>query len=286
MNYCYSIPDSILPAVRRMIIIGDIHGSWKALVNSLKLAEVIKEKTKENGNKSWSWIGGDTHVIQIGDLLDRGGRGQTHGDEKSEDKIIKFLLKLQKKAKKKNGALHLLLGNHEIMNVMGDFRYVSPMGMTDFKGERKESLKPGGEISKKLACNSHSILKIGSWVFSHAGILPKISKKFSITEVNRIVREFLLGNTVLDKNSDIVDLFWHRTYAGVPNCKLLQNSLDDYSSKYAAIGHSVQSNINSVCEGSLWRVDVGMSDAFGKTDKIEILEILHDGADVRLLNLG
>ncbi len=281
MNYCYNIPDSNISSVKRMIVIGDIHGSWDSLIKCLTVSGVIKEKSQKKG--SWSWCGGKTHVIQIGDLLDRGGRGSTQGDEKSEHKIVKFLLKLQKKAVKKQGKVHLLLGNHEIMNVMGDFRYVSPMGLTDFDGERKKMLKPGGDMSKDLACNTHSVLKIGSWVFSHAGILPKISGKYNIDEINKIVREFLLGNTVLDKNSDIVDLFWHRAYASTADCKLLKNSLNDYSAKYAAIGHTVQSNINSVCEGSLWRVDVGMSDAFGNTQKYEVLEILNDGETINIL---
>ena len=281
MNYCYQVPKSIIQPVRRIIVIGDIHGSWKSLISSLELGKIIR---KTDSGK-WKWCGGDSHVVQVGDLLDRGGRQSGHGDEQSEHKIIKFLLKMQRRARKHGGEIHLLLGNHELMNVMGNFRYVSSMGMADFDGKRKEFLAPGGSVSKDLACNTSSIVKIGSWVFSHAGILPNITKKFGIDQVNNKVRQFLLGNAKLNRDSDLIDMFWHRAYAGIPDCNKLNIALNDYSAKYGVVGHSVQSTgINQSCSGSLWRVDVGMSDAFGnKNKKIQVLEILDDGAKIEVL---
>jgi len=280
MNYCYQVPESIISAVQRIIVIGDIHGDWKSLINALKLAKVINSKNH--------WNGGNTHVVQVGDLLDRGGRPATHDDEKSEYRIIKFLLKLQTESKKSGGAVHILLGNHELMNVMGNFRYVTPMGMTDFEGKRHEVFKPGGTIAKKLACNTNSVLKIGSWIFSHAGILPNISKKYGLKKINETVRQFLLGNTHLNRDSDIVDMFWHRQYGDVANCASLKTALSDFNAKYQVVGHSVQyEGINSTCNNSLWRVDVGMSEAFGdpskRQRKIQVLEILNDGRSINVL---
>lgn len=281
MNYCYQIPKSILPAQNRIIVIGDVHGDWKALMKSLRLSKII--------DKKGHWTGGNSHVVQVGDILDRGGRNATHDDEKSEYDIVKFFLKLQKRAKKSGGMVHLLLGNHELMNVMGNFRYVSPMGMTDFEGKRKEMLKPGGKIAKKLACNTNSIVKIGKWVFSHAGVLPEISSRYTIPKFNEKIRNFLLGNTTLNRDSTEVDMFWHRNYSNSPaQCKAVGNALSDYDSKYMVVGHTVQYNgINADCNNSLWRVDVGMSEAFGsqkiKSRKIQVLEIINDGQQINIL---
>lgn len=278
MNYCYKIPDSILPKVRRIIVIGDIHGDWKALILSLKKAGIINNKRK--------WIGGDTHLVQVGDLLDRGGRAASSSDERSEHKIVRFLLQLQRDAAHSGGGVHILLGNHELMNVMGNFKYVSPMGMTDFNGQRSHAFRPGGPIAKDLACNTNSVLKIGSWLFSHAGVLPNITKKYNIPQINKLIREFLLGNTKIDHDSDLMDMFWHRKYGSSVNCSVLQSALSDYDSKNMVVGHSVQYNgINSTCNGNLWRVDVGMSEAFGdaKTRKIQVLEILNDGQTVNIM---
>lgn len=282
MNYCYQVPDGIIPAVARIIVLGDIHGDWKALTSALKLAKVIDSKNH--------WVGGATHLVQVGDVLDRGGRPATHDDERSEYRIIRFLLKLQKEALSAGGAVHILLGNHELMNVMGNFRYVSPMGMTDFDGKRREALKPGGKIAKQLACNTNSVLKIGSWLFSHAGILPNITKKYNIQKINSTVRDFLLGNTKLDRDSELVDMFWHRQYGSNANCDALKSALADFDSKYMVVGHSVQyEGINSTCSNALWRVDVGMSDAFGDgasragRARIQVLEILNDGRSINIL---
>lgn len=284
MNYCYQVPDGIIQAVPRIIVLGDIHGDWKALISALKLAQVVDGKNH--------WRGDSTHLVQVGDILDRGGRPATHEDERSEHRIIRFLLKLQKEALTTGGAVHILLGNHELMNVMGNFRYVSPMGMTDFDGKRHEAFKPGGTIAKQLACNTNSVLKIGSWLFSHAGILPNITKKYNIKKINNTVRDFLLGNTKLDRDSELVDMFWHRQYGTDANCNALKSALADFDSKYMVVGHSVQyEGINSTCSNALWRVDVGMSDAFGDSyashhrphARVQVLEILNDGRSINIL---
>ena len=66
---------NILPAKRRIIAIGDLHGDWKATILALKRAGVI--------NNSLKWIGMDTVVVQIGDQVDKGGRGMVTNDENS-----------------------------------------------------------------------------------------------------------------------------------------------------------------------------------------------------------
>lgn len=276
MNQCPHTPTSIIGKVHRVVVIGDIHGDWKALTKSLKLANLI--------NGRWKWIGGQTHLVQVGDILDRGGRPATYGDEKSESKILRHLFKLQKSARLAGGGVHLLLGNHELMNIAGNFQYVTTHGLSDFAefGNRQRALQPGGPIAVELACNSNSVLQIGSWTFAHAGILPKISKKHKIEQINSIVRNFLLGNTKLSRESDpdIMDMFWHRKYSNAPaQCMELNAALADIGSRHMVVGHSVQPNgINSDCGGALWRVDVGMSNAFGKGFKagVEVLEILDD----------
>ena len=51
--------------------------------------------------------------MQVGDQLDRGD---------NELRILYFLERLQKEALEAGGALHVLNGNHETMNVEGRFR--------------------------------------------------------------------------------------------------------------------------------------------------------------------
>ncbi len=280
MNYCTSIPLTHIPAVRRMIVIGDIHGDWNALKSALIAAGVT--------NKHNDWMGADTHVIQVGDIIDRKSRTGAGGDEKSERRILRHLTDLRRKAMLQDGYVHLLLGNHEIMNVMGDFRYVSPMGMTDFGGDRARAFKPGGRVAKFMACNMNSVIQIGNWVFSHAGITEHVSKTYTIDQVNKFVREYLLGNGILDRDHELMDIFWHRRYGTPDSCDQVNSSLRYWQAKNMAIGHTVQSaGISSMCNGALWKVDVGMSGAFHSSSEdrkvIEVLEILDDGDKVNII---
>jgi len=95
--------------VDRVVAIADLHGDYGQYIKAMQSAGLIDESGK--------WSGGKTHLVQTGDIPDRGP---------DTIKIIKSLEKLAKQAKKAGGYVHLLIGNHEAMNVEGDLRYVSP----------------------------------------------------------------------------------------------------------------------------------------------------------------
>jgi hypothetical protein len=94
--------------VERVVAIGDLHGDYARYIEVMQSAGLI--------DKSGKWSGADTHFVQTGDITDRGADSR---------KIIDHLVKLAKQAKKKGGYVHMLIGNHETMNVIGDLRYVS-----------------------------------------------------------------------------------------------------------------------------------------------------------------
>jgi hypothetical protein len=109
-NQCATVLPTVLPAVDRIIAIGDIHGDFRALLQCLRAARVIDNQR--------NWIGGKTVVVQLGDQIDSRCRADfcevdTKGDELE---ILYFLDKLHKEAEKVGGAVYGLLGNHEIMN--------------------------------------------------------------------------------------------------------------------------------------------------------------------------
>lgn len=56
---------------------------------------------------------------QVGDILDRGDQ---------EIKLLYLLERLQRQAAAAGGALWVLNGNHETMNVGGNFRYATQGG--------------------------------------------------------------------------------------------------------------------------------------------------------------
>gem|GEM_PF-178661 len=95
--------------VERIVAIGDLHGDYENYLEVLRIAGLIDKRGK--------WSAGKTHLVQTGDIPDRGP------DSK---KIIEHISKLARRAKKKGGRVHSLIGNHEAMNMYGDLRYVHP----------------------------------------------------------------------------------------------------------------------------------------------------------------
>jgi hypothetical protein len=113
--------------VERVIAIGDLHGDYGQYIKVMESAGLI--------DKNGKWSGGKTHLVQTGDITDRGDDSR---------KIIDHLVKLKKQAKKKGGYVHLLIGNHETMNVIGDLRYVAPgefKAFTTRNSERYQTLQ-------------------------------------------------------------------------------------------------------------------------------------------------
>jgi len=111
--------------VERIVAIGDVHGAYDALIATLQEADVI------NGDLNWS--GGKTHLVSTGDLLDRGPKSRA---------VMDLIIRLEEQAVLDGGRVHLLLGNHEVMNLTGDLRYVSgeeyAAFLTDESSEERE----------------------------------------------------------------------------------------------------------------------------------------------------
>ncbi len=93
---------------RRVVAIGDIHGAFNGVREILRKVELIDQKDR--------WVGGDAIMVQTGDFLDR-GPGAT--------KVARLLMKLQELAPGDGGEVIVLLGNHEVLNLLGDLRDVT-----------------------------------------------------------------------------------------------------------------------------------------------------------------
>ncbi len=243
----------VFPKVNKLVAIGDIHGDLSVAIKSLKLAGVISMNIDDNLKDitKINWTGGNTYVVQLGDQIDR-VRPETYynnlcveennivDDEGSDLKIICLFERLNEQALKNGGALISILGNHELMNVDKDFRYVSPKEFREFgnffKGklefnsnlpygykERLAAFKPGGILSKKLALTRFSVVQVGSWIFVHGGLTPQCANDYSLDEINYYVRKWLYGdesyenmkhiNKLYHNDDDEYSPFWSRTFS-------------------------------------------------------------------------
>ncbi len=105
----------------RIIAVGDIHGACDAFIAILQKVELIDSQLH--------WIGGTSILVQIGDILDRGPKSKAAMD---------LLMALEGEAGRKKGRVIGLNGNHEIMNIMGDLRYVSQQEFASYGGADTE----------------------------------------------------------------------------------------------------------------------------------------------------
>ena len=104
--------------VERIVALSDIHGAYEAFVETLQHAGIIDD--------SLSWSGGHAHLVIVGDLLDRGPNSRDAMD---------LLMRLEQDAGASGGQVHVLIGNHEAMNLIGDLRYVSRSEYAAFASE-------------------------------------------------------------------------------------------------------------------------------------------------------
>jgi len=195
---------------QRIVAIGDIHGAGEQFVALLRTAGLTDERDQ--------WIGGRTHFIQTGDYLDRGDKIR---------EILDLLMRLEGDAKKAGGRADILMGNHEAMNVLYQFRDVSPQAYAAFADDRSEDRrrrayddyvsvmkkrKDGAPIAQEAWMAAHPpgfleyaeafaprgrygrwlrsrnvVVKDGGSIFMHAGIAPGSAK--SIDDVNRNVSQ-------------------------------------------------------------------------------------------------
>jgi len=253
------IPLTLPITPKRLVAIGDLHGDLSATKAALRAAGAI--------DASDTWIGGNTVLVQTGDILDRGN---------DEQEIYELLDALTKQAKAAGGDIVLLDGNHELMNGALDFRYVTPGSHDDFGGDRKAAFSPGGPWAKRLAQYNVVAIVDGN-VFSHAGVLPKWIT--ALDDQNIKSRCWLDGQAGGPEDAPLVltsddSPVWNRVYGlpGSVDCAELTSVLTRLGAKRMIVGHTTQKDgITNDCDGKLWRIDVGLAKYYD--GPIEVLEL-------------
>jgi hypothetical protein len=281
-------PQDVYTGVARIVAIGDIHGDFERLVQALKLCQLIDGQER--------WIGGKTHLVQTGDVLDRGP------DSK---KAMDLLMELEGQARKAGGAVHALIGNHEFMTLIGDLRYVSNGELAAFgDGPRATPVgrEPGAEFPRYQAAfapsgkygrwirQHNAIVRINDTLFMHGGLSPRYLNR-KLRDLNEAVRAELLGQR--DARSgvgmDPEGPLWFRGLAEPMQEQVQSAYLAELPKAQGAdrivMGHTIQERgITLRAQDRLAFIDVGMSRAtlggqpacllIERTDKGDKLAIL------------
>jgi len=113
-----------IATTERVVAVGDVHGGYEQFQAVLRAAGLIDGRRR--------WTGGRAIFVQTGDVLDRGAESR---------EVMDLLRRLERDASRAGGQVHALLGNHEIMRMLGDYRYVSEAEYAGFRSSGSQELR-------------------------------------------------------------------------------------------------------------------------------------------------
>jgi hypothetical protein len=249
---------------KNLVVLSDIEGNFGALRKLLQANKVIDE--------DFNWQFGDGHLVLIGDFFDRG---------QQVTEVLWFIYYLEEKAKAAGGYVHFILGNHEIMNLSNDLRYVDKKyfdNATLLHQKYGTLYDESSELGRWLRTKNITE-KIGDILFAHGGISGIINRiNISIHEINRLARPYYADTTSKfnDPKLDIIfsDLgpFWYRGYyvQNNPGIKLqIDSTFSQFDVRHIITGHTIVSDTVSVWyNGKLLNTDV--HHAAGKSEALLI----------------
>jgi hypothetical protein len=238
--------DGALTGVGRIVAVGDIHGDYGQCVKVLRAAQVI--------DTSDTWIAGATHLVQLGDVLDRGPDSRP---------VMDLLMKLEGQAAKAGGCVHALLGNHEAMVLSGRLAYLTPEELASYGGHDglKRLFGPDGTYGKWIRGHD-AVVQIDGVLFVHGGLSPAYATR-PLRPLNEAIRRELKGEAPDAILHDPDGPLWYRGLAEDDDAGLerqLKPALDFHGASRIVIGHTVSKGAIALRGGGrVLMIDVGMS---------------------------
>jgi hypothetical protein len=253
----------IIPS--KIIAISDIEGNYNAFYSFLLSNKII--------DKQYNWIFNDGHLVLLGDFMDRG---------QNVTQILWLIYKLEQEALKFGGKVHYILGNHEIMNINSQIKYVNRKylaiaqqytNIKNYKEAYSELIKNNILINWLITKNISTI--IGNYLFVHGGISPNLlDTGLSIDSINNIARK---DKFIAEKNDLIFGRMGPLWYRGMIEnykdyySKISENQVDRILKRYDVdkiiIGHTIVRDISYDFNQKILRIDVkhGKNKFSGKT---------------------
>ncbi len=182
-----------------------------------------------------------------------------------------LLYKLEEQAKEKGGYVHVILGNHDIMNLVGNLKYLDKKYLLSAEAMNVPYIQlydQNTELGRWLR-SKNLTEKIGENLCLHGGVSPEINKlKLTVEQINTISKPYIgwkdlkntvKNDTVLSIFDSTVGLFWYRGYFKQPALDetIVDETLKQYQVKRIIVGHTItKSNIGFYYGGKVLGVDV------------------------------
>ena len=274
---------------QQVVAIGDVHGDLLAFLSALYLSGVITE--------GGFWCGGEAIVVQLGDIFDRGGRGvsqNTSLNAREEIDILQYIHALDLDARLTGGRVISIVGNHEadkFTTSSGQSHadvYETELLVGGWGGVSQKRLlfRPMSALAVYFAHYKPIVLRVNDFLFCHGGIVPEMLEPLdTVASMNTAWRGFLRSGAPLPRR--IQEIYWNRDLSlpDVHDAKTNQQCFSTVEKVFQklkiatcggiVVAHTVQADgIPLYCRGKVWRVDVALSEAFGRRMRpIEVLLI-------------
>lgn len=249
-----------------VFVIGDVHGEYDSLTALLRNVGLIGA----NGR----WTGGRGHLVFLGDLFDRGP---------DVTRTLWFIYGLERQAEAVGGRVHVVLGNHEIMVLAGDLRYVSSKErcIAEYHGTTYPRLfNVRNSVLGKWLATKPALIRIGRILLAHGGVSTKYLD-YSLQAVDDTLATFMgeelfhrwgqppdstlppivMDSTALAGRIDFFfgesSVFWYRDYVLADTLQAeLARVLDRFDSDLHVVAHTMVENVQERYGGSLVAVDL------------------------------
>lgn len=264
------------PHAPDVVAIGDVHGDFGVLLTLLCMTECVDQQA--------NWIGESKVVVLCGDVLDSGGRGcdSRSPNQREEVDILQYIHMLRLQAREQKGDLVAVLGNHEVARVQrwpGFGRYISREQVAGWGGTAKMNELFSETMGIYLALYFPLFVRVGQFVFLHAGVPPDVPDHISTPEaINQAMFDVLAKGLKEDPVFRDVLLPMLESRAPMNPSRADESSSGAICSRHIrrlmaffniqggfVLGHTTQSTLTPYCSGKVWRIDLGMSRAFCRT---------------------
>lgn len=249
-------PDTVdVPAKSPLFVIADTHGEYEILAQMLTRQKIV------DAGLRWSF--GRGHLVVLGDVFDR---GPNHLE------ILWLLYSLEAQAAKAGGGLHFVLGNHELMALGGDARYLNPkyaetarvLGVPAYAA----LFSPDSVLGQWLRSRA-VVMKVGGLLCLHGGISRAlVDQQLTLAQINDTVRLSLAGRVSgdvaarADFLTSTLGPLWYRGYFAEPadfsgaTMADVDLALARFGATRILVGHTIVPTITPLYDGKVIAVQV------------------------------
>jgi len=240
--------------VDSIAVISDVHGQYDIFLKQLISNGII--------DKSLNWKFGRGHLVYLGDAFDR-------GDKVTE--VLWYLFSLEKQAARAGGMVHFILGNHELMILEEDLRFINPKykDVETITGTRYSDLFSENSVLGNWLRSRPVIVTINDILFVHGGISPELlQRNLNIKQINQEFSDSIVGRDIWSsgENEELIFLagdngpLWYRGY--FTDSTFTESNLDSillfYDKAHIVVGHSTQKDIRSLFNNKILGIDTGI----------------------------